>query len=57
MYKRQGILEANQDLGPIDLEERTNSLPTPREIHAVLDQYVIGQEKAKMALSLSLIHI
>ena len=48
-----GILEANQDLGPIDLEERTNSLPTPREIHAVLDQYVIGQEKAKMALSVA----
>ena len=48
-----GILEANQDLGPIDLEERANSLPTPREIHAVLDQYVIGQEKAKMALSVA----
>ena len=42
-----GILEANQDLGPIDLEERTNSLPTPREIHAVLDQYVIGRRRPR----------
>lgn len=34
-------------------ETATNGLPTPREIHAVLDQYIIGQEKAKIALSVS----
>ena len=28
-------------------------LPTPREIHDVLDQYIIGQEAAKLALSVS----
>ena len=28
-------------------------IPTPKEIHAVLDQYIIGQEKAKMALSVA----
>ena len=28
-------------------------LPTPREIHAVLDQYVVGQEAAKVALSVA----
>ena len=40
-------------------EERTetlevpDSIPTPREIHDVLDQYIIGQEAAKIALSVS----
>ena len=30
-----------------------DELPTPKEIHDVLDQYVIGQEAAKVALSVS----
>ncbi len=30
-----------------------DAIPTPKEIHAVLDQYIIGQEKAKMALSVA----
>ena len=30
-----------------------DSIPTPKEIHAVLDQYIIGQEKAKVALSVA----
>ena len=34
---------------PADMQE----LPTPREIHDVLDQYIIGQEAAKVALSVS----
>ena len=28
-------------------------ISTPKEIHAVLDQYIIGQEKAKVALSVA----
>jgi len=28
-------------------------VPTPREIHAYLDQYIIGQEKAKIALAVA----
>ena len=30
-----------------------DAIPTPKEIHAVLDQYIIGQEKAKVALSVA----
>ena len=33
--------------------EAPESIPTPREIHDVLDQYIIGQEAAKVALSVS----
>ena len=33
--------------------EAPDSLPTPREIREVLDQYIIGQEAAKVALSVS----
>jgi len=34
---------------PADMKE----LPTPRQIHDVLDQYIIGQDAAKVALSVS----
>ncbi|MGM9662205.1 MAG: ATP-dependent Clp protease ATP-binding subunit ClpX [Oscillospiraceae bacterium] len=34
-------------------EALEGEVPTPREIKAVLDQYVIGQESAKVALSVS----
>ncbi len=33
--------------------EAPESIPTPREIHDVLDQYIIGQEAAKITLSVS----
>ena len=33
--------------------EAPDEIPTPREIRAVLDQYIIGQEAAKVALSVS----
>jgi len=33
--------------------ESIEELPTPKEIHDVLDQYVIGQEDAKVTLSVS----
>ncbi len=36
-----------------DMPESLQELPTPREIHDVLDQYIIGQEAAKVALSVS----
>ena len=35
------------------LEDLPDELPTPREIKEVLDQYVIGQEEAKMSLSVA----
>ncbi|WP_442873622.1 ATP-dependent Clp protease ATP-binding subunit ClpX [Dysosmobacter sp.] len=35
------------------LEETLDKLPTPREIKEVLDQYVIGQDEAKVALSVA----
>ena len=35
------------------LEDMPDQLPTPREIKDVLDQYVIGQEEAKVALSVA----
>ena len=33
--------------------EAPEAIPTPREVHDVLDQYIIGQEAAKVALSVS----
>lgn len=33
--------------------ESARELPTPKEIHDVLDQYIIGQDAAKVALSVS----
>ena len=44
----EGLL-LDDDMGPIG--EIPDALPTPKEIHAVLDQYIIGQEKAKGNLS------
>ena len=38
---------------PVLDNEIPDVIPTPREIHAVLDQYIIGQEKAKVALSVA----
>ena len=35
------------------LEEIPDQLPTPKEIRAVLDEYVIGQDAAKVALSVA----
>ena len=36
-----------------DAPESTQELPTPREIHDVLDQYIIGQNAVKVALAVS----
>ena len=47
------ILDDGYSAAAEDGIEDMNDLPTPREIHEVLDQYVIGQEAAKVALSVA----
>ena len=48
------ILEDESDmLQASAASEIPDAIPTPREIHAVLDQYIIGQEAAKVALSVA----
>ena len=48
------ILEDEGELTKEALESAIpDAIPTPREIHAVLDQYIIGQEKAKVAMSVA----
>ena len=47
------ILDDGYEPGPEAGYETPDQLPTPREIKEVLDQYVIGQEGAKIALSVS----
>ena len=42
-----------EDVSSSALEDLPDQLPTPREIKEVLDQYVIGQDEAKMALSVA----
>ena len=49
-----GILEDGYEFESPDAEVAvTDEIPTPKEIHAVLNQYIIGQEKAKIALSVA----
>ena len=47
------ILEGDYSPAAESKLEAPDRLPTPREIKAVLDEYVIGQEAAKIALSVS----
>ena len=50
-----GILDDGYD--PVeeaaDNQAIPDVIPTPKEIHEVLDQYIIGQERAKVALSVA----
>ena len=49
-----GILDDNYE--PVDEPGSSGMpdvIPTPQEIHTVLDQYIIGQEQAKIALSVA----
>ena len=49
-----GILDEDNDPIQDALDsDIPDVIPTPKEIHAVLDQYIIGQEKAKVALSVA----
>ena len=47
------ILEEDYDNAHTGAPEAPEKLPTPREMKEILDQYVIGQESAKVALSVS----
>ncbi len=47
------ILDDGYAAEPEEIFDSVDQLPTPREIKNVLDQYVIGQEAAKVALSVS----
>ena len=47
------ILEDERDTAQTAAAEVPDAIPTPREIHKVLDQYIIGQEQAKVALSVA----
>ena len=42
-----------EDTSSCAVEDLPDQLPTPREIKDVLDQYVIGQDEAKVALSVA----
>ncbi len=49
-----GILDEDNDPIQDALDsDIPDVIPTPKEIHSVLDQYIIGQEKAKVALSVA----
>ena len=43
--------DEDQELRPG--ESVIDDIPTPQEIHAVLDEYIIGQEEAKVAMSVA----
>ncbi|MEG0824222.1 MAG: ATP-dependent Clp protease ATP-binding subunit ClpX [Oscillospiraceae bacterium] len=47
------ILQDEPAMEPQEGIDVPDVIPTPREIHEVLDQYIIGQENAKVALSVA----
>lgn len=49
-----GILDDGYDAADAAIDSSIpDVIPTPMEIHTVLDQYIIGQERAKVALSVA----
>ena len=47
------ILGEDYDEDPMDTPEIPDVIPTPQEMCAVLDEYIIGQENAKITLSVA----
>ena len=47
------ILEDAEERPQVFGQDTPDIIPTPKEIHKVLDQYIIGQEEAKVALSVA----
>ena len=47
------ILDDAEDQAETFSPEVPDAIPTPKEIHQVLDQYIIGQDGAKVALSVA----
>ncbi len=48
-----GILSDDVEIPETYTGEIPDEIPTPKEIHQVLDQYIIGQQAAKIALSVA----
>ena len=48
-----GILSDDVEIQETYTGEIPDEIPTPKEIHQVLDQYIIGQQAAKVALSVA----
>ena len=48
-----GILRDEMHTGQTSQLERPDTLPTPQEIKTYMDRYIIGQDEAKIALSVA----
>ncbi len=47
------LLRDEYDMGPVEAVEAPEKLPVPAEIKAFMDRYIIGQDDAKVALSVA----
>ena len=53
LSRSQSAVTWASDDGPDEAPEIPDVIPTPQEMVAVLDEYIIGQENAKIALSVA----